>query len=268
MSRDLYAAVAKAEPEIQERFAEALEVRAADPKIRAMLENYLTHLALADGARIIEIGCGTGAVARVLARRPGAGAVLGIDPLAVFLEKARHLSADIDNLEFRRGEAQALGFDDACFDGVVFHTSLCHVPDARAALAEAHRVLRPGGRLAVFDGDYASASLAVGANDPLDALAGVLIDSIHDPWIVRRLPSLVDAAGFTTERTDHYVYVQTQEPDYFLTVVDRSADALGRWRRIGPQMAAALKAEARRRADDNRFFGCICFASLIARKPG
>jgi hypothetical protein len=52
-----------------------------------------------------------------------------------------------------------------------------------------------------------------------------------------------------------------------LTLVDRGADALESWGRIGPDLGASLKAEARRRADAGRFFGFIGFASFIARKP-
>jgi SAM-dependent methyltransferase len=52
---------------------------------------------------------------------------------------------------------------------VVFHTILCHVPGPHLALAEAARVLRPGGWLAVFDGDYATTTLALHPSDPLQA---------------------------------------------------------------------------------------------------
>jgi hypothetical protein len=52
-----------------------------------------------------------------------------------------------------------------------------------------------------------------------------------------------------------------------LTLVDRGADALESSGRIGPDLSAALKAEARRRAEAEEFFGFIGFASFLARKP-
>jgi hypothetical protein len=52
-----------------------------------------------------------------------------------------------------------------------------------------------------------------------------------------------------------------------LTLVDRGADTLASWGRIAPEVCAALKAEARRRADAGEFFGFIGFASFVARKP-
>ena len=52
-----------------------------------------------------------------------------------------------------------------------------------------------------------------------------------------------------------------------LTIVDRGADTLAALGRIGPELSASLKAEARRRADADEFFGFIGFVSFIARKP-
>ena len=57
-------------------------------------------------------------------------------------------------------------FGDTAFDAVLFHTCLCHVPGAEKAVAEAFR-MRPGGKIAVFDGDYATTTFAIGENDPL-----------------------------------------------------------------------------------------------------
>ena len=75
------------------------------------------------------------------------------------------------------------------------------------------------------------------------------------------------SAGFSVTRFDSHGYLQTSEPGYFLTLVDRGADALAGWSRIDATMAEALKKEARRRVESDEFFGFIAFASLIARKP-
>jgi ubiquinone/menaquinone biosynthesis C-methylase UbiE len=58
---------------------------------------------------------------------------------------------------------------------VVCHTSLCHIPEPERALAEARRVTAEGGALAVFDGDYASTTVATSACDPLQACADALV---------------------------------------------------------------------------------------------
>lgn len=90
---------------------------------------------------------------------------------------------------------------------------------------------------------------------------------VHDRWLARRLPGLATRAGFQIERFDGHAYVQTLEPHYLLTLIDRGTDALAAWQRIGSALAEALKTEARRRIEAKEFYGSITFASLIARKP-
>jgi cyclopropane fatty-acyl-phospholipid synthase-like methyltransferase len=77
---DIYVRVTEAAPEILEALANALEMRAADPQQRAMLQTYLRDAALPHGAQVLEVGCGTGAVTRVLATWPGVREVIGVDP--------------------------------------------------------------------------------------------------------------------------------------------------------------------------------------------
>ncbi|HEY7613340.1 MAG TPA: methyltransferase domain-containing protein, partial [Gemmatimonadales bacterium] len=157
---------------------------------------------------------------------------------------------------------------DGDFDAVVVHTTLCHVPQPDAVLHEAMRVLRPGGTLAICDGDYATITVATGEFDPLQAcIEAVKAAFIHDVWLVRRLPTMLQAAGFELVDSCSHGYLQTTDPAYMLTLVDRGADTLAASKRIGADTAAALKAEARRRVDVGEFFGFIGFASLIARKP-
>lgn len=265
---DLYANIADVDPEIQETLAAALEVRAAEPRQQEMLRTYLAWVDFPDGARVIDVGCGTGAITRVLARWPGVASVVGIDPSPVFLDKARQLSAQAPHVSFQEGDARALAYDDDAFDVAVVHTCLTHVPEPERALAELKRVLRPNGWLAVFDGDYATTTAALGDFDPVQTCIDAVIAAlVHDRWLARRLPGLAARAGFQIERFDGHAYVQTLEPQYLLTLVDRGADALVSWQRIGPGLADALKAEARRRIEAREFYGSITFASLIARKP-
>ena len=120
-----------------------------------------------DPARVLEAGCGSGAICRDLAARPGIGSVVGLDPSPAFLDHARRLAEGIGSLSFTIGDARALPFDDGSFDAVVFHTCLSHVPRPEAALAEAQRVTRSGGRLVVLEGDYATTTVAIAPEDPL-----------------------------------------------------------------------------------------------------
>jgi ubiquinone/menaquinone biosynthesis C-methylase UbiE len=266
---DPYAAIAEADPALVARLADVLEIRAVDPQQRAMLVSYLADVPFTPGARILEVGCGTGAIARELARLPVTGEVVGLDPSPVFVDRARELSASLSNLAFREGDGRDLPFEGATFDVVVCHTSLCHMPECERALTEAHRVLRPGGHLAVFDGDYATTTVAIGDDDPLQTCAATAVAHlVHDPWLARRLPALVAAAGFATKAFRSHGYLQTAEPTYMLTLVDRGADIQAAAGRIGPDLAEALKAEARRRIAAGRFHGHITYVSLVASRHG
>jgi hypothetical protein len=122
--------------------------------------------------------------------------------------------------------------------------------------------------LAVFDGDYATTTFATGNFDPLQCCADAAIDGlVHDRWLIRKLPTMICSSGFEAPRCRSYGYTALPEPSYMFTLVDRGADLLFAAGRIGPKMADALKAEARRRAEVSHFYGLIVFASAIARKP-
>lgn len=266
---DVYLTIADAEPAVIEELARVLELRAADPQQQAMRDTYFSDLDLDDGTLALEVGCGTGAVTRALASLPATGPVVGVDPSPGFLAAARELSAGISDIDFVEGDAKALPFEDGSFDAVVFHTTLCHVPDPDVALGEALRVLRAGGRLAVFDGDYATATCASGDADPLQAFVDAMLEThLYDRWFARRLPQLVLEAGFEIERLRGHSYVEApSSAGYMLALVDRGAASLTASGTLGEEAAEAMRAEARRRSDAGEFFGHIAYVSVVARKP-
>jgi ubiquinone/menaquinone biosynthesis C-methylase UbiE len=265
---DLYAQITTLDPSVLDVLIKASETRAVDPRQRAIRQTFLSWIDLPDGARLLEVGCGSGAICRELARLPKVREVVGLDPSGYILAKGRELATGVANLTFREGDARALPFAADEFDLLIFHTSLCHVPGPEDALTEARRVLRPGGTLLVYDGDYATTTVALGDNDPLAACADwAMSNLVHDRWLVRRLPRLARAAGFHVERFDSHGFMQTDEADYMAGLVSRGADLLVAAGRIDTNLADGLKREARRRVESGAFFGFIAFASLIARKP-
>ncbi len=107
-------------------------------------ELFVAHGALAAGKRALELGCGTGVFLERVAR---SGATLhGIDLSEELLAKARERVAALPNVVLDRGNAEALPYPDGHFDAV-YGSSVLHHLDLDAALAAAHRVLRPGGRV-------------------------------------------------------------------------------------------------------------------------
>jgi SAM-dependent methyltransferase len=99
------------------------------------------------GDRVLDIACGTGVLALAAAERAGPkGVVVGLDANEQMLDIARRKHAGV---EWRLGRAESLPFDDCSFDAAVSQFGLMFFDDRVAALREAMRVLRPGGRLAI-----------------------------------------------------------------------------------------------------------------------
>jgi demethylmenaquinone methyltransferase/2-methoxy-6-polyprenyl-1,4-benzoquinol methylase len=112
------------------------------------------HLLSGGGRDFLDIGCGTGDVALAILCRSPSARVAGIDPsagmLALATAKARQAGL-ADRVIFQDGDATALPFPDASFDGIVCAFCLRNIANRRAALAEMRRVLRPRGKLAILE---------------------------------------------------------------------------------------------------------------------
>lgn len=265
---DVYATIAEADAVLLERLAEVIELRGQEPAQRAMLDSYLAEIPFPEGARVLDIGCGTGVQSRVLAGVRGVREVVGVDASEAFLDHARRLSDGMASVSFTTADARNLHFADAEFDVAVAHTVLTHVPGAEQIIAEAFRVLRPGGWFAAFDGDYATTTVGLDDDDPLQACVDhAMANLVNDRRLVRRLARITADAGFSIESFRGHSYIQTSPADYMLTLVDRGADLLAAAGAISTDLAAGLKAEGKRRVANGTFFGFIGYASLIARKP-
>lgn len=120
---------------------------------RAATEDLAAQMRLAADASVLDIGCGIGGAARYLAHRHGCR-VTGVDVTPEYVAVAQALSEATglgDRVTFQTGSATALPLEDGGYDAAtVLHVGM-NVPDKRTMCAEAARVLRPGGMLAVYD---------------------------------------------------------------------------------------------------------------------
>ena len=162
---------------------------------------------IAPGARVLDVACGTGILAREAAKRVGAsGSVVGVDPGAGMLAVAAKLGPEI---EWRNGAAEELPCDGASFDAVASQFGLMFFRDRVQAIREMVRVLAPGGRLAVavWDSLENSESYAIEV-ELLDRVAGKPAgDALRAPFVLgdkEELKRLFDEAGVAD------VEIQTQ----------------------------------------------------------
>ena len=134
-----------------------LDELAGDPFLKQVAARSLELLRLQPGMRVLDVGCGPGALLPALAQLVGAeGRVVGLDYAAPLLETARERveAAGVgERVELVAGDAHRLPFADASFDAVHVERVLMHLEDPDAAIREMRRVTRPGGWVVAAEPD-------------------------------------------------------------------------------------------------------------------
>lgn len=176
---------------------------------RGVTQAAVEAAAAAPGLRILDLACGSGAPSIPLAKLVApAGFVVGLDLSRAPLKVARSRAAErhLSNILYVQGNAQVLPFPDASFDRVTCRFGAMFFPDTAAALQEASRVLRRGGRIAlVVWGDFeqpyflATAQIVMGHTGADLPASARLMFRFADP---QALAAALSAAGFHQVRAE------------------------------------------------------------------
>ena len=114
---------------------------------RQLSARFVKFAGISDDDCILDVGCGTGSLTRVLSESPGVKRIVGIDLAEVYLDSARRTIQDT-RVSFKVGDATSIPFADKSFDRAFSMLVLQFVPDAKKAVSEMRRVVRPGGIVA------------------------------------------------------------------------------------------------------------------------
>lgn len=174
------------------RFSDSVN---AIPEYRGVRGSLLEQLGSLEGKHVLDVGCGPGDDTRELARLAGpAGRVVGVDVSETMLAEARRRGGQV---EFKRDDVYALSFPDATFDRVRVKLVRQHLLDIDAADDELVRVLRPGGRLAVFDLDFETLALDHPDRVATRAFQPYWVDHHKQGWCGRQMRRRFAARGMT-----------------------------------------------------------------------
>lgn len=268
---DVYGRAHELDPATVDAIAARLEARRESPRYMRMLHDYLDELDLASVHDVLALGAGTGVEARALVRRAGfSGAVTALEISARLADIGRRKAEEeglADRIAWRIGDAQALDLPDRSFDLVTAHTLISHVDEPMRVLEEARRVLRPGGVLAVFDGDYAT--LTFGTEDPEQGRAWderIIRAIVANPRVMRSLPRRLRRLGFELVGSRAYALNEIGRADFFLSSLRSFQVLLPKAGAATAEEVDDFVADQLRASEEGAFFAGYNFVTCIARR--
>jgi ubiquinone/menaquinone biosynthesis C-methylase UbiE len=253
--------------------ASRLEFRGTDDGYARLSQAYFRRLPLADAQRVLTLGCGTGIEVRALrGMTPTGTAIIGLDHSQTLIDTARRLTEEEGlscEVTYQTGDAHDVPYDDGEFDIVVLHTLISHVDDPLQVLREASRVVRPGGTVAVFDGDYASLTFA----HPDHALAKKIEEKlaqlmVANPRIMRDMPRLLREAELDLVAAEGALYADIGTSRFWLGAAESYGALLSRSGLLPLTVVDGWRAFQTRSADDGTFFGASNYFTYLTRRPG
>lgn len=226
-------------------------------------------LAVREGERILDVGCGLGFYLTEIAEEVGpTGSVAGVDRSKQMLAYAEQKTAALPNVTVAVGEATALPFGEGDFDAALSVQVLEYVDELDTALAELRRVLRPGGRVVLWDVDWSA--LAWHSEDPdrMRAALEAWDEHLAHPALPRGLAPRLRAVGFEDVDASAHAFASTSlDPEsYCALVFPLMEQFIGGQESFGEELAASWAAEQRELDEQGEFFFCAVQYRFSARR--
>lgn len=178
-------------------FIRFLDEASADESFQAYKQHSFALLELEPGQQILEVGCGTGEDARAMAQRvtPG-GHVVAVDGSQSMITAARQRAESYNlSVEFQVADALQLPFDDNRFDASRADRIFMHLESPAQALREMMRVVRPGGRVLVYEVDFETVTVDLPDRPLTRKIVNTWCDGFRNGWLGRHIPALFREAG-------------------------------------------------------------------------
>ena len=194
-----------------EKIVEQLEVVYRSRDILRRRKLVYEALDARQGDRVLDVGCGPGFYSRELLDQVGPeGSVTGVDQSPQMLAVAKRRTEGFANVAFEEGDATALPVEGERFDRALSVQVLEYVRDIPAALAEMHRALRPGGRVVIWDVDWATLSWHSEDPDRMERVLKAWDEHLADPSLPRTLAASLRKAGFEDVRMDGHGFATAE----------------------------------------------------------
>ncbi len=225
---------------------------------RAEQMGLLAPAGIASGQRVVDLGCGPGFLSLAVAEIVGhAGAVHGFDINARFVADATQRAKErgIAHATFHHVTGAALPLETASIDVVIAKNVLEYVPDLRATLADAVRVLAPGGRLHVIDSDWGFVIVEPWGKATVDRFFAAAAPAFREPHIGRKLPAAFHAAGLTD--IDVRIVPIIDRSGALLSVLRNMRSYIRTFQTLPDAEVDALLAAAERGVADATYMACL-----------